>query len=422
MKTLPKAVCALHVDGDNDTSRSFKLFSDDEGMIRFNVKPSEESDEIAAFAVDCTSNGQSGTFGLELRPSATPTLDMPAPVAGIRAPKASDVIRPALTKEEALQLSDDELVKRDYPVRPNRNQAPEAFAAWLQVVTQPGRRVDARQVAYQELRASTAADTDNWSGWDLKNAPNEVPVSTYDLVEGEWHVPTVTNPVLDETTYSVFWVGLDGDDGICPDYCPGKGQTSDLWQAGTGQQITEHRFFLEGRPIYFIFSDYYAWTEFLPGQSIQELANFNVSPGDLIYVDVWVGNKGQAASLSGLYAIAFLDDLTKNEYTNVYVCRGLEISILGADVCTTFDQKKILGYQAEWIMERPYENGSLPDLADYGSAFMDYPYAAQTNGSWVNYGQDNSQQLFMYGSTGNLLSGAYPDGANAIYYYWYNLQ
>src|SRR5580700_3087069 len=47
MKTLPKAVCALHVDSDSDISRSFKLSSDDEGMIRFNVNPSEESDQVA---------------------------------------------------------------------------------------------------------------------------------------------------------------------------------------------------------------------------------------------------------------------------------------------------------------------------------------------------------------------------------------
>ena len=90
MKTLPKAVCALHVDGDSDISRSFKLFSDDDGMIRFNVNPSEKSDQVAAYAVDCTSDGRSRTFGLELRANSIPTLDMPAPATEIRTPKASD--------------------------------------------------------------------------------------------------------------------------------------------------------------------------------------------------------------------------------------------------------------------------------------------------------------------------------------------
>jgi hypothetical protein len=96
MKTLPKAICALHVAGDSDISRSFKLFSDDDGMIRFNVTPSEESDQVAAYAVDCTSDGLSRTFGLELRANSIPTSDMPAPAADIRTPKAGDVIRPAL--------------------------------------------------------------------------------------------------------------------------------------------------------------------------------------------------------------------------------------------------------------------------------------------------------------------------------------
>lgn len=88
------------------------------------------AEEVAAFAVDCSSDGQSRTFGLELRPNSTPSLEMPAPTAEKRTPKARDVIRPALTKEDVLQLS-DELAKREYPVRPNPKQAPDAFADWL---------------------------------------------------------------------------------------------------------------------------------------------------------------------------------------------------------------------------------------------------------------------------------------------------
>src|SRR5580704_15733899 len=221
MKTLPKAVCALHVDGDSDISRSLKLFSDDDGMIRFNVNPSEESDQAAAYAVDCTSGGLSRTFGLELRANSIPTLDMPAPATEIRTPKASDVIRPALTKAEALQLSDEEVVRREYPVRPNPKEAPDAFAAWLQVVTKPARRLDPRQVADPEARASDWEIGGGWSGFDLKNAPNEVPVSTYDFVAAEWGVPTVSQSKIEQntTTYSFFWIGLDGDNGICPKYC-----------------------------------------------------------------------------------------------------------------------------------------------------------------------------------------------------------
>lgn len=418
MKTIPKALCVLHADGDTESSSPFKLFSDDEGMIRFNVNPSEESDEVAAFAVDCTSDGQPRTFGLELRPSHIPSLDMPAPAAEIRTPKASDVIRPALTKAEALQLSDEELGKREYPSRPNSKDAPDAYAAWLRAVTHVARRVDARQVAHPEFRASQFETDHAWSGMDLKNAPNEIPVSTYDLVEGEWYVPTVY-PQGGTTASSVFWIGLDGDNGVCPNYCPRNAKESDLWQAGTGQNVQEITYF----GLHIFFSTYNAWTEFLPSQpTMQVLPNFNVSPGDLIYSDVWVGNKGQnTASLSGLYAIAFIENLTTGEYTNVYNCRGLSVTILGAEVCTSLYQVNIIGYQAEWIMERPSFSGVLPNLADYNITQMFYPYAMQTNGSWVNYDTTNSQEIFMYGSTGNLLSAVNPANTSTIVYYWGNL-
>jgi hypothetical protein len=153
MKVLPKATCVLHPEGGSGNSHPLKLFSDDDGMIRFNVSPRVESDQVAAFAVDCTSDGQSQRFGLELRPNQSPSLDMPAPVAETRTPKASDFIRPALTQAEVLQLSDEELAKREYPRRPNREQAPDAFATWLKAVTQPARRINPRQVAHPELRA-----------------------------------------------------------------------------------------------------------------------------------------------------------------------------------------------------------------------------------------------------------------------------
>jgi hypothetical protein len=101
----------------------------------------------------------------------------------------------------------------------------------------------------------------------------------------------------------------------------------------------------------------------------------------------------------------------------VYTCRGTVLN--GA--CTAQNQTAILGYQAEWIMERPYEGGVLPDLADYGVAYMSVPYAQLTSGAWINYAQSNTQQLYMYGSTGNLLSAGYYDG-NDIEFAWYALQ
>ena len=87
MKTLPKATCVLHAEGDTAAEHSFKTFADDEGNIRFQVRPSAESDQTAHFAVDCTADGKSSTFALELRPNSVPTFDMPAPQAEVRTPQ-----------------------------------------------------------------------------------------------------------------------------------------------------------------------------------------------------------------------------------------------------------------------------------------------------------------------------------------------
>jgi hypothetical protein len=420
MKTLPNAVCKLHSAGESNPAHSFTLFSDDEGTVRFEVTPSEESNEVAAYAVDCSANGQTARFALELRANASPTLEMPSPREEKRIPKASDFIRPALTKAEALELSDEEMAKREFPVRPDRTQAPGAFDAWLQAVTHPARRVSARQVADPEARASAWELSGGWSGFDLKTAPNEIPTSTYDLVEGEWTVPTVSQSHIEQntTTYSFFWIGLDGDNNICPAYCPSQGQyqDSDLWQAGTLQDVTNYHYGPFGI-FWDTFSTYNAWSEFIPGQSVEVLPNFNVSPGDTMFSEVYVANAGGAPSLSGLFAIAFIEDMTKSEYTWVYNCRGLTMD----GNCTATDQIPILGYQAEWILERPYMQGAISDLADYGQAWMYYPYAEQINGAWDIYNGANSQDIWMYNSsTGDLLSVPYVWDSTTIQYIWYN--
>jgi hypothetical protein len=176
MKTLPKATCVLHAEGDTAAEHSFKTFADDEGKIRFQVRPSAESDQTAHFAVDCAADGKSSTFALEMRPNSVPTFDMPAPQAEVRTPQAGDVMRPALSKADAARLANDELAKRGYPIRPDVKQAPDAYAAWLKAVTQPSRLVDARQVARSDIRhvkpvkASNFETSSNWSGFELRGS------------------------------------------------------------------------------------------------------------------------------------------------------------------------------------------------------------------------------------------------------------
>jgi hypothetical protein len=408
METLPRATCVLHPEGGSGNSRPLKLFSDDEGMIRFNVNPRMESDEVAAFAVDCASDSESRSFELQLRPSHNASLDMPAPTAEKRAPKASDFIRPALKQAEALQLSDAELVKREYPVRPNAAQAPEALASWLRVVTQPARRLNPRQVAHPELRASSNWELlTNWSGFELRAGPCSG-CGPYDALMGEWNVPTVKISNNNLSTYSAFWIGIDGD-GL-----------SDLWQAGTEQDIENESWWIFS----FDFTNYDAWTELVPTQpTSQVLPNFNVSPGDEMYSAVWVGNQEGAPTLfNEMYGFASVEDVTRGEYAYIAQCLGQVVN----GICTDLNQTVILGQEAEWIMERPCFNcenskRSYADLADYGAAWMYDAYALETDGSWMNYNGANNQDIWMYNSSdGHLLSVPFVWDNTTIEYEWYN--
>ena len=352
--------------------------------------------------------------------NSVPTDDMPAPVAEVRAPQATDVIRPALHNADAISLSGEELLKRGYPVRPDAGRAPAAFATWLKAVTKPSRLVNSRQVQRPEVQAGAAIPTgglmnapvgnggngtgsttslitsSNWSGFVLEN-----PGVTYDLVAGEWYVPAVS-PEANAHVYSNLWIGLDGWGADSTGYW-------DLWQAGTDSDVQE----IFG----FRFTTYDAWTFFLQPGVGGVLSNFTVEPGDEIFSEVWVADAGSSPSLSGLFAIALLEDLTRSETTLVYQCRG---SVRNGE-CTDIDQTKILGLSADWILERPKVNGKLPDLANYQFAQMSDAVAEQSNGAWMGYNDAGAvnDQFMMYNS-GDFLSGAYADSATEIGFEWYN--
>jgi len=421
MMTLPKATCVVHAANDSGAEHSIKAFADDDGMIHFHVTPSAESEQVAHFAVDCTAAHQFVTFDLELRPNSVPTDDMPAPVAEVRAQQATDVIRPALSNAEAISLSGDELLKRGYPVRPDAGQAPGAFATWLKAVTKPSRFVNPRQVERPEVHAgpatftgglmnapvgnggngtgstTTLINSSNWSGFVLEN-----PGVTYDLVAGEWYVPAA-RAEWNAHVYSNLWIGLDGWGTNSVGYW-------DLWQAGTDSDV-------QNILLAWNFTTYDAWTFFLQPGVGGVLSNFTVEPGDEIFSEVWVADAGSSPSLSGLFAIALLEDLTRGESTLVYQCRG---SVRNGE-CTNVNQTQILGLSADWILERPEVSGKLPDLANYQSAHMYDAVAQQSNGAWMAYNGNGAvnDQFIMYNSA-DLMSGAYADSSTEIGFEWYN--
>jgi hypothetical protein len=426
MRTLPNAACVLHVEGMTDAQH--KLFADDEGMIRFYVHPSAESEGAAHFELDCAADGKITMFPLHLRSSSSPTAAMPAPAEEIAKTRPGAWVRAALTEDEASQLSTEELAMRGYPIRPDPKQAPDAFATWRKAVTKASTFVPARlvidpgvthitsPVIASPRKASPSTDivcllacvdsTANWSGYVLQG-----PAGSYDLVEGLWNVPAV-QPEHDnqntaccyKTVYSSYWIGLNG-----------YGNPSPLVQDGTEQDVTDYYVTVcipftsictgEHYDVY----SYVAWTEIVPQQPSEEvISSVAVDPGDEIYSEVWLGNPGGFPTAGGADGFFYIENLTRSEYT-----------LFHQPIVTTPTD---VGSTAEWIMERPTVNGALPDLADYGVASMSDAYALSTTGNWVCYDCAANDQVWMYefGSTGDLLSEVYPATASSMEFIWTN--
>jgi hypothetical protein len=401
IRTLPNASCLLHKEDDRDPAHGLRVYSDPEGLVHLHIRPSHEHAGTARLVLEAEAEDEVSSHVLELRPSRTPTDDMPAPRAILPKPlreKAS--IRPALTLDEALRLTHEEAVERGYPLRPDPDEAPYAFNAWRRAVTTPSTQVEPNIVARPDVTHATAVaeavvgrqavehapeSSSNWSGFELQGA-----AGTYDWVTGMWFVPTVSGE-SNRLTYSSLWIGLDGDG------------TTDLVQDGTEQENFTFDFWF----FHISVSIYYAWTEFLPQQPTeQQITNFPIHPGDEMFSQVWIGNAGSAPTLSGAFGVFFIENMTTSEYTWVY---------------TPVGSTSVGGSEAVWIMERPTVGGGLPDLADYGRATMFNAYArragAARHGGYVPYQGANNNQITMFNG-GDTLSTVTPIDTYSMRFDW----
>jgi hypothetical protein len=168
--------------------------------------------------------------------------------------------------------------------------------------------------------------------------------SKYHSVHGRWLVPSVTGE-FNNDSYSSLWVGLDG------------WGHDDLVQAGTEQQCYGLKVPFLGIFINFSFSNYYAWTEFLPQEQDEQLIkNLPVNPGDEILVWVWLGDKSSfSPDLKGAFGRFRILNVTTGKELFPVTARGSTVVS-----CT----------EAVWIMESPYKYGFTTDLANFGKVTM----------------------------------------------------
>ena len=405
IETTPGAACTLRPEDESDSNRSLKAYAGPDGIARFHVRPSWECEEIAKLVIESVKDGKAKYQPLHIRSSYSPTEEMPSPPVerALAQRQVGRAITP-LSVDEALRLTDEQALARGYPLRPNPEETPNTFRSWLRAVSLPMTIVEPHLIpnegrSHGKSRQAGPATFGNWSGFELDRSLRFTPqppgiglTEPYDWVAGEWHVPAVTSGGdPNKQTYSAFWVGLDGD-GL-----------TDLVQAGTEQDSVNYNFLFVNITV----STYYAWTEFLPQQPTEQvISGLAVNPGDLIFTEVWMGNAGSSPTLSGAFGIFLMMNLSSCVSTSIY---------------TPIGGTRVSGSEAVWIMERPTVAGSLPDLANYGSAIMSSASARKANAAphqgYIAYQGARNKQITMVNGP-DILSTVTPIDANSMRFDW----
>ena len=118
----------------------------------FTSSPHLATQDIARLEVDCASHGQVIRYPLHLRVNVEPSKDMPAPPhEKPLAERHEALLRPALSFDEAMRLTDEQAVARELPLRPNPDEVPKAFNAWLRCVAMPGYRIKPNLVSNPDV-------------------------------------------------------------------------------------------------------------------------------------------------------------------------------------------------------------------------------------------------------------------------------
>ena len=398
LKTMPDAACDLHAESLGASDHKLRFYANGDGYVKIHARAKQESEDGIHAQLDCQANGKAMRYPLHLRASSSPTPGMPAPQSVMPVPKGSQVM-PALSGQEAQQLSDEELIGRGFPPRPDASRSPDAYATWLDLISQPITMVSSHLVSRTDIVHSVSSQADsqqqgvqngfgtssNWSGYVSQGSYRGF-IAAY----GQWNVPSIVACESNTTTYSSFWVGLDGW-GL-----------QDLVQDGTEHDCTDF--------LGFNFTSYSAWEELLPNQPYSQNVSLSISPGDSFWALAWVGDANRYYDPNGTYAWFNMWDTTKRQGVLVGVALG----------STHYN-----GSTAEWVLERPTVGGKFAQLSDYNTALMSSPSILTSSFNWDAYSSFSNTEIWLYnnyqsGNDNNLLSAAAGSGSASIYYYWFN--
>ncbi len=252
---------------------------------------------------------------------------------------------------DPIAASDQDLAYHGFPPRPNQVSDPKAYARWAKAMkaskvrltptleqttifhgpAKPG-KVTHPDVAENALsapagKASNTSYSNNWSGYVDFSGATSYGSSSYYWVLNEMVVPVAEHPI-DTCSGGWFWGSeWNGIDGW---------NSSDVLQAG----VEFDSYCVSG-----VYSGAYysAWYEWYPNGEVR-IANFPVTAGDDIYVQVWHSSATQG--------YAYLVNLNNDQSVTI----GF----------TAPSGTSLVGNSAEWVVERPAVGGSLTTLTNYG--------------------------------------------------------
>lgn len=183
--------------------------------------------------------------------------------------------------------------------------------------------------------------TPNWSGYMDYNTIGY----GFTNVQGTFYAPSASSPT---NSYVTDWVGIGGMT------ISGVHNSPSVLQAGVMEEVVSNG------------SEYiYPWWEIYPYNNTQPINNLDVSPGDLVYVDI-----SYSPSNNGTFSW-YIEDETTGVATGVQSQSG---------IASYYD-----GDEAEWVVERPGVAGTLTNLSDFGYIAF---FSCSTNNS------DNQREGF----------------------------
>lgn len=269
---------------------------------------------------------------------------------------------PVFASPEALQ-------QYGFPPRPDHLNAPAAYKAWVKAVSARQTRLQSPQLEETtnyngpaQIRPSTqtgrsasefnsnssnsvSVTSSNWSGYAIYD--NTLRPFAKSSIIAYWIMPVAQHAFGDGLPvgwdYSSQWVGIDGLGS--PDVLR-AGTKADAYLSASGN----------------VRKFYAAWIEWFPFPE-SRISNFNVAPGDEIFVEIW--------NSSATVGNAYLANLTKQQA-----------------VALSFDAPagtSLVGNCAEWIVESPSVGGSLAPLTNYVACPFDSCFAVgSVNGGTYN--------------------------------------